>query len=255
MQIPLLLITHKKNSDLVSFYAKQMKKHKWYECFTLTIPNFIQLSEVGTVLPNYVDNVDDHADFAIYLLDFINEFEKIHPTFTHIALSADDFIPTKCLTQRLINFIKTAGFKGEKYVLLNQRPCNLLERTRDYIYLLLFNNLLNKFPRNARYKSSLNIAIWNLEHLKNLLKLRNYDSIWSFEMCNDKQDDHSFLVGHNIHTHNFLEKGEYNFKMYKWGVEHGFLEMTKRNKRRSNLQNLVRHNLGLLKSWIFGPMY
>ena len=255
MRLPLLFITHTNNQDVMQFYLKQFMKFKWDQTFDPVLPGFHSGVNDTFQSANILYGVKDDKNFAKYLLNLITQFQKEYPDIKHIALSADDFIPKKQISTRLKKFIKTSAYRDKRYVLLNRRPSNLGRKAFDILQYYLFDKISHEYPAKSLYKASLNIAIWEITHLSLLLRTTAFDNIWQFERLNDHRKGHFYLVGNNIRTNNFLEKGEYNFGMVEWGEKNGFSSMVSRRERRISGYLFLRHKLGILKNMVIGPRY
>lgn len=251
IKIPLLLITHKKNEDVVSFYISKFYENSWDDIFDLYIPNFILQESKCSFKIKFLDNVDDSPRFEKYLVSAIDRLLDIFPC-KYIAVSADDFIPTKKLGIAMYRIIQEQNYFGLNYLLLNRRSTNIIFKLRDKLNSI-FGRVIAPYPDESNYKASLNVAIWDVHYLRKLLTDGNFDTIWEFERSSDKNKNHFYTLTNNVKTVNFLEKGAYNYGLLDWAKHNGFVEKEKRNELYRTPMLLCYNLLVKLYVYIFGP--
>lgn len=187
-------------------------------------------------------------------LEQINHILEINPELTHVILFLDDFILNKKVDNNALNQIcKNVISSNTKYLRLKK-----IEES-------LFMNFINKFRKKTTisgksifkirkshpYYSSLQVAIWDINHLIETIK--NSKNIWDFENIVYSSVDH-FSVSDNIFNYrHVVEKG--NWEFYAENFCNKYLNYFQKGNRKMNsntLFNKIKLKLKRFKFLIFG---
>jgi len=157
----------------------------------------------------------------LYQLNIIKQKYKI----THVLLFLDDFITIELTDFKIIdNYIRLAIDKKIKYLRLKRIEWSyigyLFEKKRNKIHVE--DSYIYQIDQNHPFYSSLQVAIWDIEYLLDLVLKTN--DIWNFE--NQRSDYIHYTVSKTLINYcHIVEKGKWDYNAKKICNKHiGYFE-------------------------------
>jgi hypothetical protein len=187
-------------------------------------------------------------------LEQINNLLQINPDLTHVILFLDDFILNKNVDSKSLNKLcNEIIFKKIKYL--------RLKKIEESLFFNFFNSFRKKIllsgisifriRRSHPYYSSLQVAIWDINHLIETIK--NSENIWNFENLNFKNVNH-FSVTNNIFNYkHVVEKGNWEFYAESFCTKYlGYFNKGSRKMNSDTFINVLKLLLKKVKFMFFG---
>ena len=149
------------------------------------------------------------ADVSGWRNELLDQIKSIPDDITHIILFLDDFVILSEADSSSINkFVKKCVQSKYKYSRFIPISRSFVADVMQFVLNFIRSDLLiEKVPMNMPYYSSLQVALWERDHLISMLKMNG--SIWDFEH-QKINDSHHYAVVHKIIDYrHVVEKGKW----------------------------------------------
>jgi hypothetical protein len=213
MDIGIFIMSCDKNKHILS-YCLESLNHFWG---VNKLPIYVGVNTESSHLLNY--NVtplfSEKSSWKYESIEQLENLKKINPNLTHVILILDDFIILKNVcNSKIIELFDLVKLNKIKYL--------KLKREKDYLFLKLKRLFISNpkiiekriIPVESQYPyySSLQISIWEIDYLIELIK--NAASIWEFEKL--KKNHIHYQVTKTVITYkHVIEKGMWENKSIK----------------------------------------
>ncbi len=139
-------------------------------------------------------------------LEQIKLIKKKYPKIKKLLIFLDDFIITDFIGRNNLDYFVKKSFENKLYY-LSFRKIKVSFLKEIYFKLITKDKIL-KIPKDYPYYSSLQLAIWDINHFKKyLIKTK---SIWDFE-TQETNKKHFFILNSPIKYLHVVEKGRWLF--------------------------------------------
>ncbi len=193
-----------KTHDIASYFLKSYDKYIINNYFPIFIGINKKKHEKKYKYLRYIESPKSNwKKETLYQLDIIKKKYK----FKYIILILDDFIfNQKTNLDSYLNLLEKTKNKEIKYLSFKtMNECFIVNTISN----LKNKNEINMIRKDYPYYSSLQIAMWEVNYLENMLiKCKN---IWNFERLRSKNDH--YQVKKNIfYYRHVVEKGEWDYQ-------------------------------------------
>jgi hypothetical protein len=240
------------------------KNHDVLQYCLFSLNKFLNLNAFNVYIGSNTENLALKNNFPIiYLLspksswkyEVINQIlllKKREPELTHLLVILDDFIINKKInTHDILEYFELCELKKISYLKLKEPAFTIIAFLRKVIYKIIFRKNIIRINSRHPYYSSLQIAIWEIDHLLDLIKKST--DIWNFESIYIKSKIHYTVLDSQISYKHVIEKGKWDFgsKVYLNSVIGNFNYGNREMIVRSNLKNLIT----LIKKYIIFSVF
>ena len=187
-------------------------------------------------------------------LNQLHQIKINNPNITHLLVLLDDFILNKSVDNNsLLNIIYQVEIQNLNYLRLKRLEDSFIMKLLQYFISIDFINKIKIFKiRNTHpYYSSLQVAIWDIDYLINLLN--SISNIWEFELQNKLPNSHFSVLDNVFSYKHVVEKGRWETYAKKYCLKH--IEYFNRGERGVHEISFLTKVIKLIKSvkfFLFG---
>lgn len=198
-----------KTADVADHFVSAFCKY-WPQCpYPVYFGVNTFLSHIKLI--NAIPLEADINDWRHETLDQLDRLREHNPHVTHVLVFLDDFILNKYVeTDRVSGIVDEASRLDISYLRLKPLEESIWGRIRQHFLpkTTIGGERCFKIRRDHPYYSSLQVSLWNLEHLRNMVgKCQN---IWSFENQVGRSKTHYSVFQHLFRYKHIVEKGSWD---------------------------------------------
>jgi hypothetical protein len=187
----------------------------------------------------------------------LNFIKKNDPNISNIILILDDFILNKNVDiNRLKSLIVAVEEKKIKYLRLKTLEEGLFFKVTQFFFKtnLVDDEHIFKIRNSHPYYSSLQIAIWDIDHLISLLN--SCSDIWDFELQKPDLCEHFSVVNNLLNYKHIVEKGLWESYAEDYCKKYlGFFHKGERGIQVASLFKQSKLLIKRLKFYFFGYLF
>lgn len=190
-------------------------------------------------------------------LSQLDSIRKVDPNISNIILILDDFILSENVdTNRLKSVIFAVEEKKIKYLRLKRLEDGLFYKVAQFFSKtnLVDEEYIFKVRNSHPYYSSLQIAIWDINHL--ISQLNSCSDIWDFELQKPHLSEHFSVVNNLLNYKHIVEKGLWESYAESYCTKYlGFFQNGERGTHGVSLFKQSKSLIKKVKFYFFGYLF
>jgi hypothetical protein len=203
-----------KNHDVLYYCLQSLKNNINLDKFTVFVGTNTENNDLKKIFNfHYLTSpMSNWKNETLYQLQKLSNFNN---EIDHVIVVLDDFIISKPIDEnKIISLYKEVLNKNIQYLKLKSPTQTIKSYLIGSMISLIKKNNYFKIPDNNPYYSSLQIAIWNTDHLINSVDISN--NIWDFEELHRNEIIHYTVFNSVIKYKHVIEKGKWDYSTTKY---------------------------------------
>ena len=213
-KIAIFIMSCDKTADVARIFVDAFSKH-WpncpYEIYMGVNQNTTHLKTISAI-PVFSPN----SNWREETKNQLELITRIAPNVSHLMVFLDDFILKSTVDNSVVGKVTDHALNAAyNYLGLKELELSYISRAINLIKSKKLDDCLRVIntPLSHPYYSSLQVAIWDIDHLLSVLE--SCTSIWDFEKIKDQSFFHKNISESIIDYEHIVEKGKWNLAAQK----------------------------------------
>lgn len=209
-KIPLYIMSCDKNHDVLEYCLQSIS-------INLSINNFMIYVGTNTENSKLSDIVNlqflkaPRSSWRTETLHQLYYLKNAYKDIDYLCVLLDDFVIRTRVNQKSIRALfDDCKFHNIQYLKLKAPTMTI----RFFLKKMFVNELYSEVDNNHPYYSSLQIAVWNIDHL--IWTVENSNDIWDFERIRDTSIIHYSVNKSVVNYKHVIEKGKWDINSKKY---------------------------------------
>jgi len=255
MSTAIFIISCDKTRDVLNHFVLSFNKY-WKN---QTLPIYLSTNDFRE--PDNFNNITlisaPKSNWKTETLSQLYSIKYNNPDITHLLVMLDDFILNDYVNNEyLFNLISFVETKKIQYLRLKRlEDCFFYKLTQEIKSVnIASGEKIFKIRKSHPYYSSLQIALWDIDHLISILN--NIDNIWDFELQQKTNYIHYSVVENLFSYKHVVEKGKWETYAKKYCIKYiSYFNQGNRVIQKSNLIKDLFFILKKIKFFLFGYLF
>lgn len=203
-----------KNHDVLYYCLQSLKNNINIDKFSVFVGTNTENNDLKKTF-NFQYLTSPKSDWKNETLLQLQKLKNLNNQFEHIIVVLDDFIISKPVDEnKIISLYEEVLKKDIQYLKLKSPTQSIKSFLVGLIISVIKNINYLKIPDNHPYYSSLQIAIWNTDHL--IKSVDSSNNIWDFEELHRNDIIHYTVFNSVIKYKHVIEKGKWDYSSKKY---------------------------------------
>lgn len=255
MKVAVYIMSCDKTYDVLNHFIIGLKKY-WGDC---PLDIYIGTNSVNPKI-NLVGSVILPVEKSNWKTETLDQLERLRikdSTVSHLIVFLDDFVLSNPISNdRIMKICRYKNLDQIKYLRLKRLEEGILMKSLQWFKKKTYVNTESFFRirKEHPYFSSLQVALWELGHLTDTVKLAT--DIWNFESVKFKSIEHYSVIDSIVKYRHIVQKGMWEIYSKKYCIKTiGYFNPGNRPFKPDNLTNIVLYYISQFRFFLFGYFF